>query len=165
MASEQKTAPAYDVEAHYRELEQKIAASGMPMDLGRVRLAFETAELAHAGQKRKDGTPYVSHCVAAAIIAVEMGLDEDSIVASLLHDCVEDTAVTHADLAAAFGTTVADLVEGVTKLTRVTFMSVEEQQMENLRKMLLAMTNDIRHSHQDGGPPAQHAHHGLPDRG
>ena len=137
MPQEVKTeAKPYDVEAHYQELERKVAATGNNMDLGRIRAAFELAERAHAGQKRKDGTPYVSHCIAASIIAVEMGLDEDSIVASLLHDCVEDTAITHEDLARSFGTTVADLVEGVTKLTRVTFMSVEEQQMENLRKML-----------------------------
>ena len=72
----------YDVEKHYQELEHKIAASGNSIDLNRVRAAFEVAERAHAGQKRKDGTPYVSHCVAASIIATEMGLDEDSIVAS-----------------------------------------------------------------------------------
>ena len=134
----------YDIEAHYRELEQKLLASGSSYDLGRIRMAFDAAELAHLGQKRKDGTPYISHCIAAAVIAVEMGLDEDSIVATLLHDCVEDTALSHEDIARSFGTTVADLVEGVTKLTRVTFMSAEEQQMENLRKMLLAMTSDIR---------------------
>ena len=143
-SEEKKETRVYDVEAHYRVLEQKIAASGNNFDLGRIRAAFEVAERAHAGQKRKDGTPYVSHCIAASIIAVEMGLDEDSIVASLLHDCVEDTAITHEDIAKSFGTAVADLVEGVTKLTRVTFMSKEEEQMENLRKMLLAMTNDIR---------------------
>ena len=143
-SEEKKAAPVYDVEAHYRELEKKIAASGGSFDLGRIRAAFEVADRAHAGQKRKDGTPYVSHCIAASIIAVEMGLDEDSIVASLLHDCVEDTAITHEDIAKSFGAPVADLVEGVTKLTRVTFMSKEEEQMENLRKMLLAMTNDIR---------------------
>ena len=143
-SEKKKEAPVYDVEAHYHELEKKIASSGNSIDLNRVRAAFEVAERAHAGQKRKDGTPYVSHCIAASIIAAEMGLDEDSIVASLLHDCVEDTAITHEDIAHSFGTAVADLVEGVTKLTRVTFMTKEEEQMENLRKMLLAMTNDIR---------------------
>ena len=134
----------YDIEAHYAQLEKTITSANLPVELGRVRAAFELAERSHAGQKRKDGTPYVSHCIAAAVITAEMGLDEDSIVATLLHDCVEDTALSHEDIARSFGTTVADLVEGVTKLTRVTFMSVEEQQMENLRKMLLAMTNDIR---------------------
>ena len=139
------TAPiAYDLEAHYRELEQKITAAGIAADLGRVRAAFECADRAHSGQKRKDGSPYVSHCIAAAIITAEMGLDEDSIVAALLHDCIEDTSLTHEDIAHSFGSTVADIVEGVTKLTRVQYTSVEEQQMENLRKMLLAMAKDIR---------------------
>ena len=139
------TAPiAYDLEAHYRELEQKITSAGIAADLGRVRAAFECADRAHSGQKRKDGSPYVSHCIAAAIITAEMGLDEDSIVAALLHDCIEDTSLTHEDIAHSFGSTVADIVEGVTKLTRVQYTSVEEQQMENLRKMLLAMAKDIR---------------------
>ncbi len=138
------TAVAYDVEAHYRELEQTITAANLPTDLGRVRAAFEVAERAHAGQKRKDGTPYISHTISAAIITAEMGLDEDAIVAALLHDCIEDTSLTHEDIAHSFGPAVADIVEGVTKLTRVQYTSVEEQQMENLRKMLLAMAKDIR---------------------
>ena len=66
----------YDLEAHYQELEQKITAAGIPADLGRVRAAFECADRAHSGQKRRDGSPYVSHCIAAAIITAEMGLDE-----------------------------------------------------------------------------------------
>ena len=134
----------YDLEAHYQELEQKITAAGIPADLGRVRAAFECADLAHSGQKRRDGSPYVSHCIAAAIITAEMGLDEDSIIAALLHDTIEDTSLTHEDIARSFGTSVADIVEGVTKLTRVQYTSVEEQQMENMRKMLLAMAKDIR---------------------
>ena len=79
----------YDLEAHYQELEQKITAAGIPADLGRVRAAFECADRAHSGQKRRDGSPYVSHCIAAAIITAEMGLDEDSIIAALLHDCTK----------------------------------------------------------------------------
>ena len=120
----------YDLEAHYQELEQKITAAGIPADLGRVRAAFECADRAHSGQKRRDGSPYVSHCIAAAIITAEMGLDEDSIIAALLHDTIEDTSLTHEDIARSFGTSVADIVEGVTKLTRVQYTSVEEQQME-----------------------------------
>ena len=134
----------YDLEAHYQELEQKITAAGIPADLGRVRAAFECADRAHSGQKRRDGSPYVSHCIAAAIITAEMGLDEDSIIAALLHDTIEDTSLTHEDIARSFGASVADIVEGVTKLTRVQYTSVEEQQMENMRKMLLAMAKDIR---------------------
>ena len=134
----------YDLEAHYQELEQKITSAGIPADLGRVRAAFECADRAHSGQKRRDGSPYVSHCIAAAIITAEMGLDEDSIISALLHDTIEDTSLTHDDIARSFGSSVADIVEGVTKLTRVQYTSVEEQQMENMRKMLLAMAKDIR---------------------
>ncbi len=100
--------------------------------------------MAHSGQKRRDGSPYVTHCVAAADITVDMGLDEDSIVAALLHDVIEDTNLTHADIARQFGEPVADIVEGVTKLTRVQYTSKEDEQMENLRKMLMAMAKDIR---------------------
>lgn len=128
----------------YNELEERIKATGHPVDLGRVRAAYEMAERAHSGQLRRDGSPYVTHCVAAAEISVEMGLDEDSIVAALLHDVIEDTNLTHADIARQFGETVADIVEGVTKLTRVQYTSKEDEQMENLRKMLMAMAKDIR---------------------
>ena len=142
--AENATPVPYDLEAHYQELEQKITSAGIPADLGRVRAAFECADRAHSGQKRRDGSPYVSHCIAAAIITAEMGLDEDSIISALLHDTIEDTSLTHDDIARSFGTSVADIVEGVTKLTRVQYTSVEEQQMENMRKMLLAMAKDIR---------------------
>ena len=142
--AENATPVPYDLEAHYQELEQKITSAGIPADLGRVRAAFECADRAHSGQKRRDGSPYVSHCIAAAIITAEMGLDEDSIISALLHDTIEDTSLTHDDIARSFGSSVADIVEGVTKLTRVQYTSVEEQQMENMRKMLLAMAKDIR---------------------
>ena len=134
----------YDLETHYAELEKTITAANLPVELGRVRAAFELADRSHAGQKRKDGTPYVSHCIAAAIITAELGLDEDAIIAAILHDCIEDTGLTYDDIARAFGAAVADIVEGVTKLTRVQYTSIEEQQVENLRKMLLAMAKDIR---------------------
>ena len=132
------------IEQGYRELADTILEHNPGVDLGRVRAAFELADRAHSGQKRKAGTPYVTHCVAAAQICAEMGLDEDSIVAALLHDCIEDTAITHEDIARQFGAEVADIVEGVTKLTRVQFTSREDEQMENLRKMLMAMAKDIR---------------------
>ena len=128
----------------YAELEKKILASGHPMDLGRIRAAYDMARLAHSGQLRKDGSPYVTHCVAAADIAADMGLDEDSIVAALLHDVIEDTSFTHEDISKQFGDEVADIVEGVTKLTRVQYTSKEDEQMENIRKMLIAMAKDIR---------------------
>ena len=132
------------VEQGYRELAETILEHNPGVDLGRVRAAFEVADRAHLGQRRKAGTPYVTHCVAAAQICAEMGLDEDSVVAALLHDCLEDTTLTHEDIARQFGPGVADIVEGVTKLTRVQFTSREDEQMENLRKMLMAMAKDIR---------------------
>ena len=133
-----------DPDRMFEALEEKIRESGHNMDLGRIRAAYETARMAHSGQKRKDGSPYVTHCVAAAEITVEMGLDEDSIIAALLHDVIEDTNLTHTDIARQFGEPVADIVEGVTKLTRVQYTSKEDEQMENLRKMLMAMAKDIR---------------------
>ena len=128
----------------FSELEKKIVGYNPTADIGRIRAAFDCAERAHSGQTRRDGSPYVTHVAAAAIIAAEMGLDEDSIVAALLHDCIEDTSLTHEDIAKQFGQSVAEIVEGVTKLTRVQYTSKEDEQMENLRKMLMAMAKDIR---------------------
>ena len=133
-----------DPDEMFTSLRKKINNGGMDMDMGRIEAAYEMAKLAHSGQLRKDGSPYVTHCVAAADIAVDMGLDEDSIVAALLHDVIEDTQLTHGDIARQFGEPVANIVEGVTKLTRVQYTSKEDEQMENLRKMLMAMAKDIR---------------------
>ena len=133
-----------DPDEMFTSLRKKINDGGMDMDMGRIEAAYEMAKLAHSGQLRKDGSPYVTHCVAAADIAVDMGLDEDSIVAALLHDVIEDTQLTHGDIARQFGEPVANIVEGVTKLTRVQYTSKEDEQMENLRKMLMAMAKDIR---------------------
>jgi len=132
------------IEACYDSLVRKIEDAHMLLDQGRIRAAFELAARAHTGQKRKDGSPYVTHAVAAAEIIVEMGMDEDSIVAALLHDVIEDTSVSHEDIQKQFGPSVAEIVEGVTKLTRVNYTSREEEQMENMRKMLMAMSKDIR---------------------
>jgi GTP pyrophosphokinase len=93
---------------------------------------------------RKDGTPFITHPLSAAKIIAEMGLDEESVIAAILHDLIEDTKVTHEDIAKHFGADIAEIVEGVTKLTRVTYTSKEDEQMENLRKMLMAMAKDIR---------------------
>jgi len=133
-----------EVEQCFTDLQNKIIAAGMNVDMGRVRAAFDVAAGSHETQKRKDGSPYVTHTVAAASICIDMGLDEDSIVAALLHDTIEDTSVTHEDILRQFGPSVADIVEGVTKLTRVNFSSKEDEQMENMRKMLMAMSKDIR---------------------
>ena len=114
------------------------------VDMTVVDEAFHYAEAKHASQKRKDGSPYIIHPLAVAEIVAEMGLDTESILAALLHDCIEDTDSSYEEIAKKFGKVVADLVEGVTKLTRVNFESHAEEQMENLRKMFLAMSKDIR---------------------
>ena len=128
----------------YHALEDKIKTYNPALDTQRLFNAFNYADNAHAGQLRKDGSAYITHPLAVAEIVAELELDTDSIVAALLHDCIEDTGVTHEGIAKLFGITVADLVEGVTKLTRVQYTSKEEEQMENLRKMLMAMAKDIR---------------------
>ncbi len=98
--SPEKVHTPLDPDALYAELDAKIRAAGHPMDLTRIRAAYDMAKRAHEGQLRKDGSPYVTHCVAAADISVDLGLDEDSICAALLHDVIEDTGYTLEDLAA-----------------------------------------------------------------
>ena len=134
-----------NMEERYLKLEQTVRSYNPSANFEQIRAAFEFAMAAHEGQKRKDGSPFVSHPLAVAqIVAEELRLDSESIVAAILHDTIEDTAATHEEVSALFSTTVADLVEGVSKLTRVHFTSKAEEQMENLRKMLLAMSKDIR---------------------
>ena len=159
MAEEIKKSSSYDdriipappapsplnAEECWHDLEERIRTGNNSIDLDRVRSAYEYASAAHADQRRRDGSPYVTHCIAtAAIIFTELGLDEESVIAALLHDVIEDTPITHEDVKKLFGSTVADIVEGVTKLTRVQWTSHEEEQAENLRKMLMAMAKDIR---------------------
>ncbi len=115
---------------------------GVNMDL--IDQAVEYANAKHQYQKRKDGSPYIIHPLAVAEVVAEMGLDVDAILGALLHDCIEDTDASHEEIARLFGETVAELVEGVTKLTRANFSSTEQAQMENLRKMFMAMSKDIR---------------------
>ena len=128
----------------YEALVDKIKSYNPSLDSKRVFDAFTFADNAHSGQLRKDGSPYITHPLAVAEIVADLGLDTDSIIAALLHDTIEDTGATHEEIAKRFGPTAADLVEGVTKLTRVQYTSKEEEQMENLRKMLMAMVKDIR---------------------
>ena len=114
-------------------------------DFAQIDKAFRYADTHHNGQLRKDGSPFITHPLAVAqIIAEELRLDSESIEAALMHDCIEDTSATYAEIAKEFSPAVADLVEGVSKLTRVQYASKEEEQMENLRKMLMAMAKDIR---------------------
>lgn len=133
-----------EVYQSYLDLEEKIREYDPDLNASRLRSAYEYARQMHGNQKRKDGSAYITHPIASAEITAEMGLDEDAIVACLLHDCIEDTKATYEDISKRFGSTVADIVEGVTKLTRVTYTSKEEEQVENLRKMLIAMAKDIR---------------------
>lgn len=133
-----------DIMKKYAHFEAVIKENNPAADLLRIRAAFDFASIAHQSQRRKDGSPFVSHPLAAAEIVAEMGLDEEALMAALLHDCIEDTGVTHEEIAKRFGASVAEIVEGVTKLSRVPYTSKEEEQMENLRKMLLAMAKDIR---------------------
>ena len=138
------SAKADDMERLYAELVEKSRHYNPNLDEARVRKAYEYARDKHGSQLRKDGSPYISHPLATASICAGMGLDEDSIIACLLHDTIEDTDATYEEVSKLFGSEVADLVEGVTKLTRVVYTTKEEAQMENLRKMLLAMSKDIR---------------------
>ena len=133
-----------DIEQLYQHLEETVRQNNPTADLAKIRKVFEVARDAHSRQIRKDGSPYIIHPLAAAEIIAEMGLDDESIEAALLHDTIEDTDVTYEDIERMFGKNVANIVEGVTKLTRVKYTSKEEEQMDNLRKMLLAMAKDIR---------------------
>ena len=136
--------PFVKLEARYQELDEKIQKYCSPEERARIRTAFEFARDSHQGQLRKDGSPYITHPLEVAHLVAELGLDSDSIMAALLHDTIEDTEATHEEVAKRFSPTVADLVEGVTKLTKMNFASTEEKQMENLRKMLMAMAKDVR---------------------
>lgn len=128
----------------YKELEAKIKTYNPAVDAARLYDAFSYAYEHHEGQLRKSGEPYIIHPLAVAEIVAELELDPDSIIAALLHDVIEDTKATEEVVSQRFGESVALLVVGVTKLTRVQYVSKAEEQMENLRKMFIAMTKDIR---------------------
>ena len=131
-------------EFHYETLQEALHKYMPGCDMELVEQAIQYANEKHKFQKRKDGSPYIIHPLAVASIVAEMGLDMDAILGSLLHDCIEDTDASHDEIENLFGTTVAELVEGVTKLTKANFTTTEEAQMENLRKMFMAMSKDIR---------------------
>ena len=131
-------------EEHYASMRATIEKHMPNADMELIDKAVAYADAKHEHQKRKDGSPYIIHPLAVAEIVVEMGLDVDAILGALLHDCIEDTDASHDDIEKLFGQTVAELVEGVTKLTRANFSTSEQAQMENLRKMFMAMSKDIR---------------------
>ena len=123
---------------------QKILDDEKQYDLSKIVSAYELAEKFHHNQKRESGEPYISHPLAVAYILLELGMDTDTICAALLHDVVEDTECTLEELQKRFGTDVAMLVNGVTKLKKVETFTKDEQKAENIRKILLAMSEDIR---------------------
>ena len=133
------------IQEQFEQLEKTVRGYNPAADFAQIRAAFEFAERSHAGQKRKSGEPYIIHPLAVAqIVAEELKLDSESIEAALLHDVIEDTPATHEEVSRLFSPTIADLVEGVSKLTRIQYATKEDEQMENLRKMLIAMSKDIR---------------------
>ncbi len=129
---------------YYEPIADKVTKAYSAADAAAIERAFEFAFGAHSGQRRKSGEPYIIHPVAVADILIGFGMDAQSVEAALLHDTVEDTPVTEDDIKKNFGASVALLVDGVTKLGKVPLASKEEQQAENLRKLLLAMCEDIR---------------------
>jgi GTP pyrophosphokinase len=133
-----------DLDALRAALKASIAEHHPTADLAPVDRAFDLAVEAHEGQKRATGEPYVTHPIASAQIVADLGIDPDAVEAALLHDVPEDTEYSLSDIEERFGAEVAHLVDGVTKLSRFSTHSHEQQQAENIRKMLLAMAEDIR---------------------
>ncbi len=128
----------------WQELWGKAATYLSREDLAMMGEALVTAAAAHGAQRRSSGDPYVVHPVQVASVLADMGMDRDTLVAAMLHDVLEDTEILAAELASRFGTEVITLVDGVTKLGKLSFRSIEEYQAENLRKMFLVMAKDIR---------------------
>lgn len=133
--------------AHYQdftELETILSNSSNSYDMGKIRMAYDVAEKAHGDQRRVSGIPYILHPTSVACIVAELGMDTDSICGALLHDVVEDTSVSLEAIKKRFGEDVAKLIDGVTKISKIPFSSREQEQAENIRKMLIAMADDIR---------------------
>ncbi len=132
---------------HYQDFDELmylIDKSNVKYNKRKIKKAYEFANLAHGDQRRVSGVPYILHPTSVACIVAEMGMDTDSVVAALLHDTVEDTAVTLEDVKVNFGEEVMNLVDGLTKISKIVYTDREERQAENVRKMLIAMSNDIR---------------------
>src|ERR1700692_467139 len=126
------------------KLTTELAAYLSPEEIKQVKLAFHFSDEAHLGQYRQSGEPYITHSVAVAEICASWKLDDQSIMAALLHDVIEDQGVTKTEIAERFGPKVAELVDGLSKLDKMEFRNREEAQAENFRKMLLAMARDVR---------------------
>lgn len=128
----------------FEELMAALKEINRPYDFDMITQAYEYADKAHERQMRQSGEPYITHPIAVARILVELGMDTETICAGLLHDVVEDTASTLDEIKKMFGADVALMVDGVTKLTKLSYSSKEQRQAENVRKMLLAMAKDVR---------------------
>src|SRR5262252_1093482 len=128
----------------FRDLLRKIRSYRPNDDLTLVKKAYDFSLRHHQGQTRASGEPYLVHPLEVALVLAEMKLDSTAIAAGLLHDAVEDTDVTNNQIEEKFGTPVAHIVDGVTKIAKINLASREERQAENVRKMVLAMTDDIR---------------------
>ena len=128
----------------FEEFYEKIKKIYSDIELENIRHAYEVAKQAHKAQLRRSGEPYIIHPIAVAGILADLGMDSQSLIAALLHDTVEDTELTNEDIVKNFGEEIAQLVDGVTKLAKVPTETKAEAQAENIRKMLLAMSNDIR---------------------
>lgn len=126
------------------ELIKKVQKSSKGANIELIKKAYDLAADAHKNQKRESGEPYVTHPLNVAMILADMGMDTSTIVAGLLHDVIEDTEYSYEDVNAMFGEEIANIVDGVTKLGQIEYKSKEEQQADNVRKMLLAMARDIR---------------------
>ena len=130
--------------AQFEELVAKVQSYDPTMESSWLREVYQLADAAHDGQRRASGEDYIEHPVAVARILADMEMDRQTIAAAILHDVVEDTVITSEEVATRFGDEIAQLVEGVTKLTRIPYQSKEDAQVENLRKMFMAMAKDIR---------------------
>ncbi|MDO4747735.1 MAG: bifunctional (p)ppGpp synthetase/guanosine-3',5'-bis(diphosphate) 3'-pyrophosphohydrolase [Eubacteriales bacterium] len=128
----------------FHELLTRIKKSNIKYDIKKITTAYEFADQAHGDQRRVSGVPYILHPTSVACILADMGMDTDAIAAALLHDVVEDTEVPLSTIKEMFGDEVALLVDGLTKISKIKFTDREEHQAENIRKMLMAMSNDIR---------------------
>jgi GTP pyrophosphokinase len=135
---------AADETSSFETFKARISAYLKPADIDKVAAAFALAKDAHEGQMRTSGEPYITHPLAVATILADWHLDAQALIAAILHDVVEDTPTTKADIEKKFGKAVAELVDGVSKLDRLQFATLEEAQAENFRKMLLAMARDVR---------------------
>src|SRR5271169_5951899 len=128
----------------FRDLMKRLQENRPQEDLTIVKKAYDYSLKNHEGQTRASGQPYLVHPLEVALVLAEMKMDPVAIAAGVLHDSVEDTSVTIVDIRKEFGEQVAHIVEGVTKISKIDFATREEQQAENLRKMMLAMVDDIR---------------------